>query len=97
VATWLRNLINERGFIISIMPPPILMVVDNQGIIAIIKINISNRRTKYINIRYHYFREYIKQDIINSYYIFTSEILIDSFIKALDRLKFIMFATSIDM
>jgi hypothetical protein len=62
-----------------------------------VKIDISNRRTKYINIRYYYFREYIEQNIINPYYISTSEMLTDGFIKALDRLKFATFATSIGM
>jgi hypothetical protein len=73
------------------------MAVDNQEIIAIIKIGTFNRRTKYINIRYYYFREYIKQNIIDSYYIPISEILADEFIKALGRLKFTTFATSIGM
>jgi hypothetical protein len=97
VATWLRNLMNEIEFIISIILPPIPIIIDNQKAIAIIKIDVSSRRTKYINIRYHYFREYIKQDIVNPYYISTSEILADSFIKALNYLKFITFATSIGM
>jgi hypothetical protein len=88
---------NEIEFIISIMLPPILIIVNNQGAIVIIKIGASNCRTKYINIRYYYFREYIKQDIINSYYIPTSEILTNNFIKALDRLKFATFTTSIGM
>jgi hypothetical protein len=57
--------------------------------------NISSRRTKHINIRYHHFREYIEQDIIDPYYISTSEMLTDGFTKALGRLKFGTFATSI--
>jgi hypothetical protein len=88
---------NEIKFTISAMPPSILIIVDNQEVIVIIKMDISNRRIRYINIRYYYFREYIEQDIINPYYVFTSEILVNGFIKALDRLKFITFATSIGM
>jgi hypothetical protein len=57
----------------------------------------SSRRTRYINIRYHYFREYIKQNIVNPYYVPTSEMLADGFIKALNYLKFTKFATSIGM
>jgi hypothetical protein len=85
VIIWLRNLINEIEFTISVMPSLIPMAVDNQGAIAIIKMDVSNRRTKHINIRYYHFRECIKQDIIDSYYIPTSEILADGFIKALGR------------
>jgi hypothetical protein len=73
------------------------MIINNQRAIAIIKINAPNRRIKYINIRYYHFREYIEQDIINSYYIPTNEILANSFTKALDRLKFAIFAISIGM
>jgi hypothetical protein len=51
---------NEIEFITSVMSPPIPIVVDNQGVIAIIKMDIPNRRTRYINIRYHYFRECIE-------------------------------------
>jgi hypothetical protein len=88
---------NKIEFTISIISPPILMAIDNQGIIAIIKMNALSRRTRYINIRYYHFREYIKQDIIDLYYISTSEILVNGFIKALGRLKFATFATSIGM
>jgi energy-converting hydrogenase Eha subunit H len=97
VATWLRNLINEIGFIILIISSSIPMTVDNQEIIAIIKIDALNRRTKYINIRYYHFREYTKQDIIDPYYIPTSKILTNGFIKTLDRLKFTTFVTFIGM
>jgi hypothetical protein len=97
VATWLRNLMNKIEFITSIMLPPIPMAVDNQGAIAIIKMDIFSRRTRYINIRYYHFREYIKQNIIDPYYVPTSEILIDGFTKTLGRLKFTTFATSIGM
>jgi hypothetical protein len=79
------------------MPPLIPMTVDNQGAIAITKIDVSSCRTRYINIRYHHFRECIEQDIVDSYYIFTSEMLADGFTKALDRLKFTTFATFIGM
>jgi hypothetical protein len=56
-----------------------------------------SRRTRYINIRYHYFRECTEQGIVDSYYVSTSEMLADGFTKALDRLKFITFATFIGM
>jgi hypothetical protein len=97
VTIWLRNLINEIEFIILIISPSILIAIDNQKIIAIIKIDALNRRTKYINIRYYHFREYTKQDIIDPYYIPTSKILTNGFIKTLGRLKFATFTTSIGM
>jgi hypothetical protein len=88
---------NKIGFTISVIPPPIPIIVDNQGVIVIIKIDAFSRRTRYINIRYHYFREYIEQNIIDFYYVSTSEMLADGFTKMLDRLKFTTFAISIDI
>jgi hypothetical protein len=88
---------DEIEFTISIISPLIPIAVDNQGTIAITKMNASSRRTRHINIRYHHFREYIKQNIVDPYYVSTSEILADGFIKALDRLKFTTFITSIGM
>ena len=73
------------------------MAVDNQGAIAITKMGAPNRRTRYINIRYHHFREYTEQGIIDPYYVPTSEMLANGFTKALGRLKFTTFATSIGM
>jgi hypothetical protein len=55
------------------------------------------RRTRHINIRYHHFREYTEQGIIDPYYIPTSEMVADGFTKALDFLKFAAFATFIGM
>jgi hypothetical protein len=97
VAIWLRNLIDEIGFTILIISSPISIAIDNQEAIAIIKIGVFSRRTKYINIRYYHFREYIEQNIIDPYYISTSEMLADGFTKALGRLKFATFATFIDI
>jgi hypothetical protein len=97
VATWLRNLTNKIGLTTSAISPPIPKTVDNQGVIAIIKIGALNRRTKYINIRYYQFREYSEQGIINLYYVLTSEMLANNFTKPLNRLKFITFAISIGM
>jgi hypothetical protein len=97
VAIWLRNLIDKVEFTTSAIPPPILITINNQRAIVMTKMDAPNRRMRYINIRYHHFREYIEQDIIDLYYISTNEILAENFIKSLNRLNFIMFAISIDM
>jgi hypothetical protein len=60
---------DKIGFTTSVMPPPILMAVDNQGAIAMTKMGAPSRRTKYINIRYHHFRECIEQGIVDPYYV----------------------------
>jgi hypothetical protein len=73
------------------------MAMDNQGAIALATLGSQNRRTRHINVRYHYIRECIKSGIITSHYTPTSDMLADGFIKALDRLKFATFVSSIGM
>jgi hypothetical protein len=76
---------------------PILMAMDNQGAIALIILESQNRRTRHINVRYHYIRDCVKSGTITPYYIPTSDMLADGFTKTLDRLKFATFVSSIGM
>jgi hypothetical protein len=73
------------------------MAMDNQGAITLTILGSQNRRTRHINVRYHYIREYIKSGTIAPHYTPISEILADGFIKTLDRLKFATFVSSIGM
>jgi hypothetical protein len=74
-----------------------LIAMDNQGAIALTTLRSQNRRTRHINVRYHYIRDCIKSGTIMPHYTPTSEMLADGFIKALDRLKFATFVSSISM
>jgi hypothetical protein len=106
--TWLRNLLAE---IDSFSAPvtslsqsyepnylsPILMAMDNQGAIALAILGSQNRRIRHINVRYHYIRDCVKSGIITPHYTPISDMLVNGFIKALDRLKFATFVSSIGM
>ena len=106
-AIWLRNLLaeidlpgapatslsqNEPNYL-----PPILMAINNQGAIALATLRSQNRRTRHINVRYHYIRDCIKSGTIAPHYTPTSDMLADGFTKTLDRLKFATFVSSIGM
>jgi hypothetical protein len=71
------------------------MAIDNQGAIALATLKSQNRRTRHINVRYHYIRDCIESGTITPHYTPTSNILADGFTKALDRLKFATFVFSI--
>jgi hypothetical protein len=71
------------------------MAIDNQGAIALAILGSQNRRTRHINVRYHFIRDSIKSDTITPHYTPTSDMLADGFTKALDRLKFAIFVSSI--
>jgi hypothetical protein len=104
--TWLRNLLAEIdpfGAPATSLPqshepnylPPIPMAMDNQGAIALATLGSQNCRTRHINVRYHYIRDCIESGTIEPYYTPTSDMLADGFTKALDRLKFSTFVSSI--
>jgi hypothetical protein len=106
--TWLRNLLAEIdpfSASATFLPqlhepnyiPPIPMAMDNQGAIALVILRNQNRRTRHINVRYHYIRDFIESGIIVPHYTPTSEMLADGFTKTLDRLKFVIFVSSIGM
>jgi len=102
-ATWLRYLLEEldpQPATSKYEPdnsPPIPMAVDNQGAIALAKLGSHNRRTRHINVRYHYIRQCVEQGIIAPQYTPTAEMLADGLTKALDRQKFATFVSSIGM
>jgi hypothetical protein len=106
--TWLRNLLAEidlSGASATSLPQShepnyilfMLMAMDNQRAIALAILRSQNRRIRHINVRYHYIRECIESGTIAPHYTPTSEILADGFTKALDRLKFATFVSSIGM
>jgi len=64
---------------------------DNQGSIFIASNPVQERRTKHIDIRYHYICECIENGKIDPYFIPGSENPADMFTKVLDQIKFTKF------
>jgi hypothetical protein len=104
--TWLRNLLAEIDLFsvsVTFLPQshepnyllPISIAMDNQRAIILVILGSQNRRTRHINVHYHYIRDCVKSGIIAPHYTSTSDILANRFTKALDRLKFATFVSSI--
>ena len=67
---------------------PTLIFEDNQGAISMAKNPVFHKRTKHVQIRYHFVREAVEQGIITLEYCRTDDMLADSFTKALARDQF---------
>ena len=65
---------------------------DNRGAIALSENPINHQRTKHIDIRYHFIRDYIKQNNCSLYHINSSDNLADALTKPLGKLKFKRFS-----
>lgn len=65
--------------------------VDNQSAITIIKNGQFNKRSKHIDVRYHFINEKVSEGIVKLFYCPSSEQLADSLTKPLDKVKFQIF------
>ena len=61
-AMWLRHLYGELGFI---QKEPILILGDNDGSIAMAKNPQFHKRTKHVDIRWHFVRDLVQDGLIN--------------------------------
>ena len=59
---------------------PIIVHVDNVGAIYLSK-NSESRRTKHIDIRYHFVREYVEQDIVKIVFVRSEDNVADVYTK----------------
>ena len=84
-AIWLQRLLKEVGESTS---EGTTIMEDNQGAMATAQNPVFHRRTKHIQIRYHYVREAVVEGIIRLVYCPTKEMVADIFTKALVRDQF---------
>ena len=70
------------------VPSPLPIQVDNQGAICTAKNTSSSRRTKHIDIRYHFVRDQTLKGNIKFAYCPTEDMQADILTKPLARIKF---------
>jgi hypothetical protein len=63
------------------------LYVDNRGAIDLAKNPVHHQRSKHIDIRYHYIRSQIKDDIILLHYIPSKENIADMFTKPVTKIN----------
>ena len=79
---WVAQMLSELGIEYQ---KPIKMNEDNQGTIALTNNPILSRRSKHIDIRYHYIREQLKNGLITLSYCPTTEMVADLLTKSLAK------------
>jgi hypothetical protein len=78
---WLRRLLSEMGFPIG--DKPTLVHEDNQSCIALTKGPGSFQRTKHFDLKVHWLRDIVEQNVLDVQYISTDEQQADPFTKPL--------------
>ena len=84
-AVYLRRLLGELGFEQE-EPTPIL--VDNQAAIQMALNPIDHKRTKHIDVKYHFCREKVEDKVIIPEYVTSADQLADIFTKDLAKIAF---------
>nr|GEW35923.1 retrovirus-related Pol polyprotein from transposon TNT 1-94 [Tanacetum cinerariifolium] len=81
---WMRSQLTDYGFAFNNIP----LYCDNKSAIAICCNNVQHSRSKHINIRHHFIREKVKNDMVKLYFVTKDYQLADIFTKALPRERF---------
>ena len=92
-AIWISTLLREIGLPIKYIP----IAGDNQGSIFIASNPVQERRTKHIDIRYHYIRQTIQDGKIKVFFIDGAENPADMFTKNLAVVKFQKFRSQLGL
>nr|GEZ49647.1 retrovirus-related Pol polyprotein from transposon TNT 1-94 [Tanacetum cinerariifolium] len=78
---WMRSQLSDYGLGFNKIP----MYCDNKSAIALCCNNVQHYRSKHIDIRYHFIKEQVLNEVIELYFVNTEYQLADLFTKALGR------------
>lgn len=73
----------------------IKLMMDNQSAMTLIKNGQFNRRSKHIDVRFHFINEKVKEGLIKIEYLATEEMIADILTKPLNNIKFLKHKTSL--
>ncbi len=92
-AVWIQNIFSELG--LRNQPTPIC--ADNEGAIFIASNPVQERRTKHIDVWYHYARECVEEKRVELVWIPTDENPADMFTKNLGHVKYLQFRNTLGL
>jgi hypothetical protein len=81
---WMHTLLGELGYHLK----PVPICGDNQGSIFIASNPVTEKRSKHIDIRFHYIREVMNKNLVELYFIDGENNPADMLTKNLGRIKF---------
>ena len=93
-AVWFKDLLDNFKIYCN---DPMIINEDNQSAISIAKNTGNHGKTKHINIKYHYVRDLIQNNIVELKYCPSKEMLADLFTKPLSKQRFLDLCSMIGM
>ncbi|GKA55140.1 hypothetical protein Tco_0754089 [Tanacetum coccineum] len=85
---WMRSQLIDYGLGFNKIP----MYYDNKSAIALCCNNVQHSRSKHIDIKFHFIKEHVENEVIELYFVNTKYQLADIFTKPLarERIEFLM-------
>ena len=83
-AIWLRKILRD----LQLAVPTVKIWEDNQACIKLVENPVHHKRTKHIDIRYHFVRDHLKKEHIDVQYVKTDDQLADILTKPLPKPRF---------
>ncbi|GJS32050.1 hypothetical protein Tco_0530432 [Tanacetum coccineum] len=80
----MRSQLSDYGFAYNHVP----LYCDNKSALALGCNNVQHSRSKHIDIRHHFIREQVENEVVELYFVRTEYQLADIFTKALPRERF---------
>ncbi|GJV76509.1 hypothetical protein Tco_1508093 [Tanacetum coccineum] len=81
---WMRSQLTDYGFQFNKIP----LYCDNKSVIALCCNNVQHSRAKHIDVRYHFIKEQVENEILELYFVRTKYQLAGIFTKPLPRERF---------
>ncbi|GKA86056.1 hypothetical protein Tco_0807767 [Tanacetum coccineum] len=81
---WMRSQLTDYGFTFYKIP----LYCNNKSKIALCCNNVQHSRAKHIDVRYHFIKEQVENEIVELYFVQTEYQLADIFTKPLPRERF---------
>lgn len=95
-ACWLRGILQDiMGS--HYLKQPVTIFEDNQSTMRVAKTPENKRRLKHVDVKYHFIKEKISNGTIDIVYIPSDEQIADMFTKPLSKVKFNLFAKSVNL
>nr|GEX13616.1 copia protein [Tanacetum cinerariifolium] len=89
---WMRSQLTDYGLTFN----KISLYCDNRSVIAFCCNNVQHSRSKHINIRHHFIREQVENDMVELYFLTMNYQFADIFTKALPKERFEFLLSRLD-
>nr|GFA90636.1 retrovirus-related Pol polyprotein from transposon TNT 1-94 [Tanacetum cinerariifolium] len=90
---WIRSQLTDYGLKFNKVP----LYYDNKSVITLCCNNVKHSRSKHTDVRYHFIKEQMENEVVELYFVRTEYHLADIFTKSLPRERFNFLIEKLDM